>query len=78
MYRLLVEFYLSYPELNDILPCQKVAEKYDILCVWNDLERLNGLFTASVTDQKAIAEFVNFQKTSDADYLQNIRKIMNL
>lgn len=78
MYRLLVEFYLSYPELNDILPCQKVAEKYNILCVWNDLERLNGLFTASVTDQKAIAEFVNFQKTSDADYLQNIKKIMNL
>lgn len=76
MYRLLKEFYNSYPFANDLIPLQKVAAQYDLVGVWREFGEMETLFAGVVMDKEHFAESNAFRDISLEKCIDSINRLL--
>lgn len=77
LFRAINQFYQSYEEAAEVLPMSVVAQKYDLLIVWKEFQRLEQLFINSVIDNVHFSEGSAFGGNPTRDVVNSIRRLLN-
>lgn len=78
LYTAITEFYQSYPQCEQVISIQSLAEKYDMLNVWNEFGKMRQMFFEMVVDSYHSVESQAFRGGDAKQVLQNIKKVMNI
>lgn len=76
LYKAVGELYLSFPEMETVLPKNAVADRFGLLPVWDAFGELHKLFIDSVGDRKHFTEISYFQGSDLNVCVENIKKIL--
>lgn len=77
LYRILVEFYRTYAWAEMILPLEALAEKFEILPIWQSCVKLNNMFNDTVVDWQHLEESNVYRDGNQEVCIANIEKLMN-
>lgn len=78
LYYAMQRFYQSYPWVENVVSINSLAEKYDMLSVWQDFKKLEGLFYELVSDEYHFAESQAVRGGSMQSCITNIKKILGI
>lgn len=76
MFNAIIEFYGSFPELEEVLPIEEIALRYEITAIWDELRQFKTLFQNTVMDQKQWQESSYFRGCGSEICVNNINKIL--
>ena len=76
LYRGLKEVYASFPEISSTLSLRTVAEHYNLVDIYTELDLIDTLFWNHVLDLKHTAASIPFRNSSHENCRINIKKIL--
>jgi hypothetical protein len=77
MYRILKEFYCSFPDLIDQESLSVLVNRYELLDGWDDYDQIEKLFVSVVADNTALAENRSFCEPCEEAVIHNINSLLN-
>lgn len=76
IYRALGTVYFSNPQINDMIPIERIIEKCGLRAEWDSFSRIEQLFSASVRDELHLREKSVYELLDDGIIAGNIKKLM--